>query len=481
MRERLFSPFFTVLFVVLVLLPLLGHELFRPRATVAQTPPATAPTPAPQTLSEGELHRPLPVPDRVILTWKGDPARSQAVTWRTDTSVTAAVAQIAPADPGPHLVRKSRTVRGTTTALRSDLGAAHYHSVAFSGLDPATRYAYRVGDGTHWSEWFQFRTAAVQPEPFSFIYFGDAQNDLKSLWSRVIREAYSDVPKARFIIHAGDLVNRANRDAEWGEWFGAGGWVNGMVPSVPSPGNHEYDRVGQPGSPRELSHHWRPQFTLPEDGPPGLSETVYSIDYQGLRIISLNSNERQADQVSWLEARLQNNPNPWTVVTFHHPIYSAAQNRDNKPLRELWEPVFRRYRVDLVLQGHDHTYARSGLRNLPSGMSTQDPRNGTVYVVSVSGPKMYNLEREPWMRRAAADTQLYQVITVDGDRLRYQARAANGELYDAFELQKRGGRVNRLIDRIPDSPERLELLTAPPAVSPPAPAPPSAPPSARPN
>ena len=34
-----------------------------------------------------EEHRPGPLPDRIILTWKGDPTRSQAVTWRTDTSV----------------------------------------------------------------------------------------------------------------------------------------------------------------------------------------------------------------------------------------------------------------------------------------------------------------------------------------------------------------------------------------------------------
>ena len=48
----------------------------------------------------------------------------------------------------------------------------------------------------NWSEWVHARTASDKPEPFSFIYFGDAQNDVKSLWSRVIRGAYSDAPKA---------------------------------------------------------------------------------------------------------------------------------------------------------------------------------------------------------------------------------------------------------------------------------------------
>ena len=34
-------------------------------------------------------------PDRIILTFLGDPATSRAVTWRTDNTVPQAVAQIA--------------------------------------------------------------------------------------------------------------------------------------------------------------------------------------------------------------------------------------------------------------------------------------------------------------------------------------------------------------------------------------------------
>lgn len=396
-------------------------------------------------------HRPTALPDRIVLTWQGDPARSQSVTWRTDASVERAVAQIALAEAGPGFPAKAQTVEAVTTPLTTDLGPAHYHTARFENLKPRTKYVYRVGDGVNWSEWIQFRTAADRPEPFSFIYFGDAQNDIKAHWSRVIREAYSDAPKARFIIHAGDLINSANRDAEWGEWFQAGGWVNAMMPSIPSPGNHEYAR--EPDDTRRLSRHWRPQFALPENGPKGLEETVYFIDYQGARIISLNSNERQAEQVEWLEKALANNPNRWTILTFHHPIFSSARGRDNPELRALWKPLFDKHRVDLVLQGHDHTYARSNLR---TGMNVREAESGTVYVVSVSGPKMYNLERSDWMQRAAEDTQLYQIISIDGNRLTYEARTATGDLYDAFELHKRRGRPNRLVEKTPkDLPERL--------------------------
>lgn len=415
----------------------------------------------PKPVAEAEAHRPTAIPDRIIRTFAGDPARSIAVTWRTDTSVGQGIAQIAPADAGPQFSERAKTLTAKTQDLKSDLGEAHYHSIVFDDLVPNMLYAYRVGDGVNWSEWVHARTASDKAEPFAFIYFGDAQNDIKSLWSRVIRGAYSDAPKASFIIHAGDLINRANRDALWGEWFNAGGWVNAMVPSVPSPGNHEYERpAGAPvGTKAVLSAHWRPQFTLPENGPKGLEETAYFFDYQGARIVSLNSNEMQDRQVAWLDQVLTDNPSKWTIATFHHPIYSSAKNRDNPQLRDLWQPVFDKYKVDLVLQGHDHTYARSGLRayeNVATGVRGKTDGGGTVYVVSVSGPKMYDLTRADWMKRAAEDTQLYQIIRVEGDRLRYEARTAVGDLYDAFELRKRPGQANELIERVPaGQPERL--------------------------
>lgn len=387
-------------------------------------------------------HTPTRQPDRLILTWNGDPASTQAVTWRTSVEVQSAVAEIAVAEDGPLFVDKARTVSAKTEPFESDLGVAHYHSAVFDGLDPDTLYVYRVGDGEeHWSEWQQFRTMAADERPLTFLYVGDAQNSIFSLWSRLIRQGYSTAPDADFIIHAGDLINRANLDAEWGDWFLAAGWINGKLSSVPIPGNHEYEK-GAVG--RTLSRHWVPTFTLPENGPAGPpAETSYYLDIQGVRLVALNSNEAQEEQAAWLDELLADNPNRWTVVTHHHPIFSASKDRDNPELRELWQPLYDRHGVDLVLQGHDHTYARS---NLMTGENVQNGPAGTVYVVSVSGPKMYEVDQEPWMVRSAQDTQLFQKIHVDGDTLQYESYTARGLLYDAFELHKRDGEANELIE-----------------------------------
>ncbi|MFD2937605.1 metallophosphoesterase [Spirosoma flavum] len=412
--------------------------------------------------AQAQLHKDYPpsvYPDRVILGWQVNPATSQSVNWRTDSTVTKAVGAIAEADPSPDLEGKATLVSATTERVRIDGKNVLYHSVHFNNLKPDTKYNYRVGDSTHWTEWFQFKTAQDRPAPFSFLYFGDAQNDIRSLWSRAIRGAYSTLPTVSLMIHAGDLINSSNTDWQWAEWFEAGGWINGQVPTLAVPGNHEYykDEQGKP----QVSKHWRPSFVLPENGPKGFEETAYYFDYQGTRFIALNSQLALLDtlamttQASWLVQVLSKNPNRWTVVTHHHPIYSTAKGRDNNLWRERMEPIYRKYHVDLVLQGHDHTYGR-GL-NMPLGKSRKHP-DGPIYVVSVSGPKMYDIGLQDWMDRAASNTQLYQTISINSDQLTYQSYTVTGEKYDSFELTKASNGQNTLTDQAPVlSPERLDL------------------------
>ena len=433
-------------------------------------------------VQRAEFYAPSAMPDRVVLSFIGDVTTTRAVNWRTSVDVAQGIAEIVKAEAGPYFPEKARQVMATAEALKSDLSTAHYHSAIFENLEPGTKYAYRVGDGSNWSEWFQFDTTSSEPEAFRFVYFGDAQNNVRSMWSRVIREAYRDAPKAAFLLHAGDLINRAESDGEWGEWFGAGAWLNAMTPNVAVPGNHEQAK-GLLGK-RRLSKHWKPSFTFPTNGPVGLEESCYTFTYQNMRFVGLNSNTMQPQQAEWMDELLSKNESPWVVCSFHHPIYSTGKDRDNAELRALWKPIFDKYKVDLVLTGHDHTYGRTGFDvpaaapqsepgannttastpvgaiNVATGVQKVDPKAGTVYVVSVSGPKMYNNNRRPFMKRLAEDTQLYQVIQIDGRKLRFEARTAIGELYDAFELQKSGpGQVNKLIEIEPEVESRLRPET----------------------
>lgn len=388
-------------------------------------------------------------PDRVVLNVTEDPATSMAVTWRTSTAVPHGAAQLVVADSHPASVGNALAQAAKTEALRVGELEAHYHSAVFAGLMPNTQYAYRVGHGDHWSEWHHFTTAGTATDSLTFLYFGDVQTNIHQLWSRVVRRAYRQAPEARLALYAGDLVNRANRDVEWGEWFAAGAFIHAEIPVMPTPGNH--DHASTDAGEDLISAYWRPQFTLPLNGPAGLEESCYYADVQGVRFISMNTQRYElsevdrASQRDWLERVLADNPNKWTCMLMHHPIYSTKRNRDNKMLRADLKPLIDRYGVDLVLQGHDHTYVR-GMERVPMP-NGQVP--GTMYVVSVSGPKMSDVLHAEWMERVAGHTQLFHVVDVVGDVLRFRAFTATGALYDEFELHKSAGKANQLINKIP--------------------------------
>lgn len=382
---------------------------------------------------------PSPLPDRIVTNWTAEPATSFSVTWRTGAAVQQGCGEIAEASDGPDFEKTARRVEAATEAYATNQGPAHAHSVTFRGLKPATGYLYRVGDGKEaWSEWIPFRTASAAAEPFSFLYLGDAQTRIRSAWSRVVRKAYETAPDARLVIHAGDLINNHDRDEQWGEWHEGASFLHRVIPALPAPGNHEHGRDAE--GRRRITVNWRPQFTLPLNGAAGLEETNYFVDFQGVRFVGLNSNEKLQEQAAWLDRLLENNPSRWTVVFFHHPVYSGARSRDNREVRETWQPVFDRRGVDLVLTGHDHVYARTRLIRGDGGKE-----GGAVYVVSVSGAKMYDGKAHPVVEKIIHQTQFFHVIRVDGDVLAFEARTARGQVADSFRIEKRGG-VKRLVE-----------------------------------
>jgi len=133
-------------------------------------------------------------------------------------------------------------------------------------------------------------------------------------------------------------------------------------------------------------------FTLPGNGEvggvPSGTEQYYSFDYGNVHFVSLDSQltARDTDQMAamrdWLIDDLSSNDSDWTVVIFHHPPYSKGANHDSDDtekiggfdmpqqwMRETFVPVFDNYGVDLVYNGHSHSYERSYYLNNLIGKS----------------------------------------------------------------------------------------------------------------
>ena len=390
-------------------------------------------------------------PDRIILNFHGDPSTKRAVTWRTDLSVKNAKAQIAVAGVNSKFAKNAKTYKAKTEEFDLGLYKANnsfvvkYHSVVFEELNPNTTYAYRVGDGDNWSEWIQFKTANADYNSTQFVYFGDAQNDILSHWSRVIRMAYQTAPNASFVIHAGDMVDTAHRDYEWAQWFKAGGFIHRQWTTIPVVGNHEFQSTSR-SSPKRVSIQWRPQFTLPVEKAldSKLHETVYTVNYQDVLILVLNSTDFLEKQTEYIKEKLSNSDAKWKIVTCHHSVFSPAQGRDFEYARKNWKPLFDKYGVDLVLNGHDHTYARG---HIPIKSTDNDKLTNfnTLYVTSVSGPKQYKLGLDQIENykldgykadKLGEQTQFFQVISISKNKLTYTAYTVLGNEYDKAVIIK---------------------------------------------
>jgi hypothetical protein len=420
---------------------------------------AAAPTPAAVPRSPGKTYAAGALPDRIVLTPGANPARDMAVSYRTDRAQTAAQAQIVKAVDSPTLERGARTLSGTSTLAETTNGAANYHQVQFTGLNPDTVYAYRLKGSAGWSEWLQFRTAAEGFRPFRALYLADVQNGILPYASRVIRQAFHAGGDIALTIHTGDQVAQRDdldHDDEWGEWSEAGGYNYAIVPQMPATGNHEYAKKDlQDGTEKvELGAYWARQFSLPGNGASGLEATTYYVDYQGVRFVVLDGTAaadlgKVAAQTEWLDRILAASKARWNVVVVHQPIFTCARPEDIPAIQNAWKPVIEKRKVDLVLQGHDHCYSRvtdpAGRAASNAARAAGKPQ-GPVYVVSVVGSKMYGLNNRATVQpdKAAADTQLYQLIDFGATTLRYRSYTATGRLYDAFDLERSASGANRL-------------------------------------
>jgi hypothetical protein len=210
---------------------------------------------------------------------------------------------------------------------------------------------------------------------------------------------------------------------------------------------------------------------LPANGPDELRQSTYYIDYQGVRFIAVSANvlpkggEDSAKeiagkrQLAWLEKVLRENPNRWTVVIEHQPVYPVSKDRNAPALQKTLAPLYEKYGVDLVLQGHDHAYGRSF--KLRSGRPVSSAESGTVYVVSVSGSQMYRLTpgQQSLMAKTQADAQMFQVLHVDAARILFEATQLMESRSIASNYGNREDRRNQdrstAADSVPSARRRL--------------------------
>lgn len=150
------------------------------------------------------------------------------------------------------------------------------------------------------------------------------------------------------------------------------------------------------------------------------------------------SSQELKSQTAWLTNDLNNTRQSWKLVFFHRPPYYSKNNRPNNDLLNAYQPIFDKYHVDLVFNGHDHCVARTVPLN--NGKTVDDPAKGTVYYITGrSGSKYYkDSTRQIWdaFFYNPTDQPNYVTVEVNSSALTVKAVKQNGNVLDTYTIAK---------------------------------------------
>src|SRR5262245_50342014 len=286
------------------------------------------------------------------------------------------------------------------------------HELRLEGLEPNTRYRYRVEPCTQGRCSGGFWTAPTATDAFSFVVLGDTRaNDevLRSLVRTIMRLERS----RRFVFHLGDMVSDGESVSEWRAFFED---VSPLVRSSPF-----YSTLGN----HDGADLYVELFSLPRNGPqPGHN---YSFDWGNAHFTVIDSNKPYRDdrrQLEWLDQDLQRAQSAtFRIVFFHHSGHGTRPERveDHEAVSRLFDGILQRNHVSLVFNGHDHNYVHAS-------------QHGIDYVVTGGGGARLREVGPPGEPGLLAQHKLHHYcrVTVSPERLEVVAIDPEGRPIDSF-------------------------------------------------
>ncbi len=324
-------------------------------------------------------------PEGEHLAFGADASREATVSWSTPGSVSQAMLDLGLTKGyGLVLPADSRGVAASKTV---------YHHAGIRGLRPDTTYHYRLRHRGGAGPDRTFRTAPARPRPFRFTAFGD--QGVGAGGASTVARVGTLAPA--FHVHAGDLcyANSSGSGASsdvvdgsvWDRWFAQNRGVAARTPWMPAAGNHEMEY----GEGRHGYGGFASRFALPATGLPGAPH-VYWFRYANVAVVALDGNDASHEipanrgwlgngQDAWLRSTLKrlraDKQVDFVVVAFHHCMYcSNAVHASDGGVRTRWQPIFDQHQVDLVVNGHNHSYERT--HPMRAGQVTREVVTGTV-------------------------------------------------------------------------------------------------------
>ncbi|MFF7532007.1 purple acid phosphatase family protein [Streptomyces bobili] len=365
-------------------------------------------------------------------------------------------------------------------------GRTYYYGVGHAGFDPAAPQLL----GTLGT----FTTAPATKEPFTFTAFGDQGVSYHGL----ANDALILGQNPAFHLHAGDIAyadpSGAGKAADtgfdsraWDQFLAQTESVAKQVPWMVAYGNHDMEAWYSPNGYGGEEARW----VLPDNGPDaGNLPGVYSFVHGNTAVVSLDANDVSFEipanlgisggtQTTWLESRLKryraDKDIDFVVVFFHHCAYcTSTAHASEGGVRQEWVPLFEKYTVDLVINGHNHVYERTDVlkgdrvaRKLPIGGTAYPETDGVVYVTAgAAGRSLYAFSADQSYEGHEKDLESVPSYVVEKDGKRNETVAWSRVRYLDYSFLRvdvtpaaRGRYARLTVSGIAETGERIDHFT----------------------
>ncbi len=308
-----------------------------------------------------------------------------------------------------------------------EYGPSSQHRYHITGLQPGTKYHYRVADATNGVYGAgSFLTAPeVNASSVKFLAFGDTRSAPIAMEGVIqeMRKVYAvDHAYQGINIQAGDWVS-SDAESSWtAQWFNANSQTALLLAEQPIngvKGNHENSSGYSKYFPKYYPFPYVNPGQKPGD-PASLNNLYWSFDYGPVHFTVVDQYspyDPGSAQYAWVVNDLATTTQPWKILVYHEPAWTAGTHTNNVTTQQVFDPLIQKYAVDLVYSGHNHNYARCQVKD----------------AVEAAGDSI--VPRVPYITNGGGGAGLYNVDTSNTGLYRHVVKALGEYEYMTFDIR----------------------------------------------
>ncbi len=371
----------------------------------------------------GVVHEPsylLPdAPQRLFITPGENGLKDRSFSWVSGSDL-----------PFIYTLRKDSTETQYTPEVHeitSEGGTTYVYNVKLKDLDSGAYTCFISTENLTDTLWGSF-DIKLDDGVLELLLLGDIQDPKEVGSGRFLHDVYEHFPNADAWLFVGDMIERPH-DQYWKLFYSTVSDIAPCTPFIPVSGNHEYNTGGF----AHVGPRYTTTFPMPLNGNKERLGVNFFVDFPEVRVVGLDTNMLIRDIFStrsWLRSTLGQSSAPFTIVMGHHGVRSVKKDRLNAFVAWGLDPLYKRYQVDLVLQGHDHAFARDG-------EESQENTNRPIYITQTSSAKTYEVSDPNKHIKSLSGERLYSRFRITMDTLYYETYREDHTLFDSFQLPKR--------------------------------------------